>query len=119
MSFIEFATELSNVLHNLTTLCIFTLQIQYIVYYFRQIYLSGPANIFAQDVAFNENYTRIKASRFIIQTHKILDANDDKDMMEKLRQVARDSPFNVTVFNPFFIYFDQVSITYHCCDLLS
>lgn len=73
----------------------------------REIYLSGPANAFAQDVAFNEDYTRIKASRFIIQTHKILDANDDKDMMEKLRQVARDSQFNVTVFNPFFIYFDQ------------
>lgn len=65
-------------------------------------------------MAFNEDYTRIKASRFIIQTHKILDANDDKDMMEKLRQVARDSQFNVTVFNPFFIYFDQVSITCRC-----
>ncbi|XP_068239461.1 patched domain-containing protein 3-like isoform X2 [Palaemon carinicauda] len=73
----------------------------------REIYLSGPANPYAQDVTFNEDFTRIIASRFIIQTYKILDANDDKDMMETLRKVAEDSPFNVTVFNPFFIFFDQ------------
>lgn len=73
----------------------------------REIYLPGPANPYAQDVTFNEDYTRIIASRFIIQTFEILDANDDKDMMETLRKVALDAPFNVTVFNPFFIYFDQ------------
>ncbi|KAK4292465.1 hypothetical protein Pmani_034770 [Petrolisthes manimaculis] len=73
----------------------------------REIYLSGPANPFAQDVTFNENYTKIVASRFIIQTYKILDANADKDMMEHLRKVAADSKYNITVFNPFFIYFDQ------------
>lgn len=72
------------------------------------MYLSGPANPFALDVTFNENYTRIVASRFIIQTYQILDANADKDMMEDLRKVALESKFNVTVFNPFFIFFDQV-----------
>lgn len=73
-----------------------------------QVYLSGPANPFALDVTFNENYTRIVASRFIIQTYHIVDANADKDMMEQLRKVAAESKFNVTVFNPFFIFFDQV-----------
>lgn len=73
----------------------------------KELYLSGPANPFAQDVRFNENNTRILASRFIVQTYKILDANADKDMMEAFRKVAADSKFNVTVFNPFFIYFDQ------------
>lgn len=72
------------------------------------MYLSGPANPFALDVTFNENYTRILASRFIIQTYQIADANADKDMMEALRKVALESKFNVTVFNPFFIFFDQV-----------
>ncbi|XP_064118928.1 patched domain-containing protein 3-like isoform X2 [Macrobrachium nipponense] len=77
------------------------------IFNLRDVYLSGPANPYTQDVAFNEDYTRIVASRFIIQTYKIMDANDDKDMMETLRKVAQDSPFNVTVFNPFFIFFDQ------------
>ncbi|XP_071540515.1 patched domain-containing protein 3-like isoform X2 [Panulirus ornatus] len=73
----------------------------------KEIYLSGPANPYAQDVTFNDDYTRIIASRFIIQTYKIRDANGDKDMMEQLRKVASESKFNVTVFNPFFIFFDQ------------
>ena len=62
------------------------------------------------DVAFNEDYTRIIASRFVIQTYKIRDANEDKYMMETLRKVADESKFEVTVFNPFFIFFDQVSL---------
>ncbi|XP_069953397.1 patched domain-containing protein 3-like [Cherax quadricarinatus] len=72
-----------------------------------ELYLAGPANVFAQDVTFNENKTRIVASRFIFQTHEILDTNADKDMMEAFRKVAFESRFNVTVFNPYFIFFDQ------------
>lgn len=77
------------------------------IYNLRDYYLTGPNNPFIQDVTFNEDNTKIIASRFIIQTHKVLDANDDKNMMVELRQLALDSGFNVTVFNPFFIYFDQ------------
>ncbi|KAK8396858.1 hypothetical protein O3P69_005078 [Scylla paramamosain] len=73
----------------------------------REIYLAGEANPYALDVTFNEDYTRIVASRFIIQTYQIKDANADKDMMEGLRKIASESKFNVTVFNPFFIFFDQ------------
>ncbi|MPC25514.1 Patched domain-containing protein 3 [Portunus trituberculatus] len=73
----------------------------------REIYLAGEANPYALDVTFNEDFTRIVASRFIIQTYQIKDANADKDMMEELRKVAFESKFNVTVFNPFFIFFDQ------------
>lgn len=87
---------------------------------FLQIYLAGEANPYALDVTFNDDYTRIVASRFIIQTYQIKDANADKDMMEQLRKVAVDSPFNVTVFNPFFIFFDQVRGVFGvvCCGAL-
>lgn len=77
------------------------------IYNLRDYYLTGPNNPFIQDVTFNEDFTKIIASRFIIQTKNVMDANDDKDMMVELRKIAEDSEFNVTVFNPFFIYFDQ------------
>nr|XP_045594269.1 patched domain-containing protein 3-like [Procambarus clarkii] len=76
----------------------------------RELYLSGPANLFAEDVKFNENQTRIEASRFIVQAYKVLDGNADKDMMETFRKVASESKFNVTVYNPYFIYFDQFTM---------
>nr|XP_045593830.1 patched domain-containing protein 3-like [Procambarus clarkii] len=76
----------------------------------KELYLSGPANLFAEDVKFNENQTRIEASRFIVQAYKVLDGNADKDMMETFRKVASESKFNVTVYNLFFVYFDQFTM---------
>ncbi|XP_045601587.2 patched domain-containing protein 3 [Procambarus clarkii] len=73
----------------------------------KETYLGGPANVYALDVKFNEDNSRILASRFVIQTHNIRDANADKDMMEAFRKVAFESKFKVTVYNVFFIYFDQ------------
>lgn len=58
---------------------------------------------------FNEDETRILASRFLIQTYQINDTNQDKDMMQALRNVADEAPFDVTVFHPYFVYFDQVN----------
>nr|XP_053643838.1 patched domain-containing protein 3-like [Cherax quadricarinatus]XP_053643839.1 patched domain-containing protein 3-like [Cherax quadricarinatus] len=76
----------------------------------KELYLSGPANAFAADVRFNEEGTRIIASRFIIQSYNVTDGNADKDMMQEFRKVALDSKFNVTVFNPYFIFFDQFTM---------
>lgn len=77
-----------------------------------QFYLSGPANTYAQDVIFNEDGTRIVAARFIIQAYHVVDSNDDKDMMVHLRTVAEESRFNITVYHPLFIYFDQVCVVF-------
>ncbi|MCL4135334.1 UNVERIFIED_CONTAM: hypothetical protein GTU68_052017, partial [Idotea baltica] len=77
------------------------------VFNLRDIYLSGEDNVYKLDVKFNYNLTRIVASRFIIQTYRIHNSNEDKDMMEGLRRIARESPLNVTVYHPLFIFFDQ------------
>lgn len=72
------------------------------------MYISDPEDVLNLDIRYNEDYSRILATRFIIQTYKLADSNADKDMMEGLRTIARESKFNVTVFNPFFVFFDQV-----------
>ncbi|KAL7632548.1 UNVERIFIED_CONTAM: hypothetical protein RMT77_017115 [Armadillidium vulgare] len=73
----------------------------------REYYLSGNDNVFKLDVKFNENFTRILASRFVIQTYRILDSNEEKEMMKNLREFANDFPLNMTVYHPLFVYFDQ------------
>lgn len=63
--------------------------------------------IFRQDVLFNEDKTAIKGTRYVIQAHNITDANKEKDMVLELRKIADNQPFPVTVFQQYFIYFDQ------------
>ncbi|XP_053687905.1 patched domain-containing protein 3 [Sabethes cyaneus] len=69
-----------------------------------------PANPFSLDVKFNDNGTRILASRFLIQAFNITDTNHEKIMVRDLRQVCKDSPLNATVFNPYFVFFDQFEL---------
>ena len=76
---------------------------------FFQYYLQGEDNTYKMDVRFNENKTRIVASRFHILTHKISAGEGEKEMLEDLRGIAEDSPLDVIVFNPLFVYFDQVN----------
>ena len=46
----------------------------------------------------------------MIQGTKIYDANQEKEFVEELRAVCFDaSPYEVFVFHPYFIYFDQVN----------
>ena len=52
----------------------------------------------------------IIASRFLIQGSQIKNANEEKVFVEELREVCNSSPLNVTVFHPYFIYFDQVGL---------
>lgn len=81
-------------------------------FYLFKIYLSGEDNIYNMDVKFNDDYTRISAARFIIQAHKIRNSIEDKNMMEGLRKIANESPLNVTVYHPLFVFFDQVKYIY-------
>ena len=61
------------------------------------------------DINYNEDYTRITSTRFIIQAYEIKDTNADRDMMVELRKVAKEAPFNTEIYYPFFVLFDQVS----------
>ena len=56
------------------------------------------------------NGEHIVGSRFMIQGHRIFTARDESRLTEELREVCHRSPFNVTVFHPFFIYYDQVAV---------
>lgn len=66
-----------------------------------------PGNSYSLDVKFNQNGTRIEASRFLIQAVNITDTNHEKVMVRDLRQICKDSPLNVSVFHPYFVFFDQ------------
>ncbi|UYV64361.1 daf-6 [Cordylochernes scorpioides] len=66
-----------------------------------------PARDFKDDVVFNENRTDIIASRFMIHSSEIRDSNEEKNMVLHLRKIADSFPFNVTVYNWFFVLFDQ------------
>ncbi|XP_067124437.1 patched domain-containing protein 3-like [Centruroides vittatus] len=74
----------------------------------REVFFRFPtADYFEQDVVFNNDMTAITGSRFIIQAVDILNANVEKDMVVALRNIADSFPFPVTVFQQYFIYFDQ------------
>ncbi|XP_013794597.1 patched domain-containing protein 3-like [Limulus polyphemus] len=62
---------------------------------------------FKKDILLNENRTAIVCSRFMIQTKNINDANQEKDMVLKLREIADSFPFNVTVYQQYFVFWDQ------------
>jgi len=84
----------------------------------KEIYIPGTA--FVQDIDFEtvsvcdsaskENCRleeHIVGSRFLLQGWNIRNANDEAAVVKELRAVCDASPYNVTVFNPYFIYFDQ------------
>lgn len=62
---------------------------------------------FRYDVVFNDDGSEIIASRFIIQTKNILDANMEKEMLISLRELAQTFPFSVVIYHHYFIFFDQ------------
>lgn len=67
-------------------------------------------NPFSLDVKFNEDGTKIVASRFMIQAVNISDGNMEKEMVRELRKIAHESPLNVSVFHPYFVFFDQFEL---------
>lgn len=67
---------------------------------------------------FSDDGTRIIASRLLIQAVNISDTNGEKEMVRALRNVCHQSPLNVSVFHPYFVFFDQVNKVYKHCPLL-
>ena len=78
------------------------------ILFFFQTYLATP-NQFTEDVDFSSDGQHIIGARFMIQGAHIYDTNQEQIFVEELRAVCHNSQFNVTVFHPFFIFFDQVS----------
>ena len=75
-------------------------------------------NPFSLDVKFNDDGTRIIASRLLIQAVNISDTNGEKEMVRALRNVCHQSSLNVSVFHPYFVFFDQVNKVYKHCPIL-
>jgi len=74
------------------------------------IYLSDPSSPLTLDVSFNQQRDRIIAARFILQGFDVKNANEETEMLLKLRQIAEKysvGDFKVSVFHPYFIYIDQ------------
>lgn len=67
-------------------------------------------NPFSLDVKLNEDGSRIIASRFLIQAINITDTNHEKQMVKDLRAICRNAPINMTIFHPYFVFFDQFEL---------
>ncbi|KAL1462487.1 hypothetical protein WDU94_014318 [Cyamophila willieti] len=67
-------------------------------------------NPFSLDIKFNDDGTKIIASRFMIQAVNITDGNMEKEMVKELRRIAHESSLNVSVFHPYFVFFDQFEL---------
>ncbi|KAA0189999.1 hypothetical protein HAZT_HAZT000998 [Hyalella azteca] len=76
----------------------------------KENFLGGETHSFRTDIVFNEDNTRIVASRCIVQAVNVMNAVRDRRLLEDLRQLADESPFNVTIFNSMFIFFDHLSM---------
>ncbi|RZF35136.1 hypothetical protein LSTR_LSTR009442 [Laodelphax striatellus] len=74
-----------------------------------EIWLFKP-NPFSLDVKFSDDGSQIVASRFMIQAVNISDGNAEKDMVKDLRRICHESHLNVSVFHPYFVYFDQFEL---------
>ncbi|CAG0889615.1 unnamed protein product [Cyprideis torosa] len=72
----------------------------------KDYFLPGLANPFAMDVFLDEEGTRIKASRFYVRLVNMTDIDDEIVVFKHLRHVADTTPYNVTVYHPFFIFLD-------------
>ncbi|XP_029444501.1 patched domain-containing protein 3-like isoform X1 [Rhinatrema bivittatum] len=61
---------------------------------------------FKQDIVFTNNNT-INASRFFIQTLNVTTAIDEKTVINKLREEAKNCKIPIVIYHPAFIFFDQ------------
>ena len=77
-----------------------------------QTYLNDATSRYNLDVDFSDDGQHILGARFVIQGSKIYNANMEKQFVEELRAVCHTSAYNVSVYHPYFVYFDQVKIKY-------
>ncbi|XP_074031747.1 patched domain-containing protein [Leptinotarsa decemlineata] len=73
-------------------------------------YWLAPSSSFSLDVKFDDTGENIIAMRFLIQAVNISGTEHEKEMVRAIRKICRDSPLNVTVFNPYFVFFDQFEL---------
>ncbi|XP_072170191.1 patched domain-containing protein 3-like [Diadema setosum] len=75
-------------------------------------FLENPSfSKFNQDIVFRNgsNKSEIAASRFIITAGGLSTTNQQVQMMEDVRQKARDADISLIAFSPFFIIYEQYS----------
>ena len=71
--------------------------------------LCSPSHIYLKECSDRGGeMEHIVGARFILQGHRILNSNDESKLVHELREICHASKYNVTVFHPYFIYFDQV-----------
>lgn len=59
---------------------------------------------------FNDEGTKIIATRLLVQALNITDTNHEKRMVKDLRKLVHDSPLNASIFHPYFVFFDQFEL---------
>ncbi len=65
-------------------------------------------NIYSEDVKFNEDYTKIIATRYIIQSQNGIGSAETKEMLIRLRDVANSMKhFRVTLYHSWFNIVEQ------------
>lgn len=66
---------------------------------------------YSLDISFRKDEngvaTDIDASRFLVMSKEMMNTTREGDMMIEARDIAKASDFNLTVFNPAFIVYDQ------------
>lgn len=76
-------------------------------------FYNASSNPYSLDIAFNEDKTRILASRFLVQGQNIHNTKDEEDMVIQIRQICdrlssdEEGGFKANVFNSYFLYVDQ------------
>lgn len=67
----------------------------------------SPFDRFSVDIDFNDDFTSIISSRFMLQSKGVSSSLDEKHLTLSARDIASKSPYNITVFAAGFIFFDQ------------
>ena len=77
----------------------------------RDEFFSDPVNKqYVLDVGFNNDFTKIKASRFYVQSRSLKKTKDQEEMMRDVREEADDSKYDVEIFASEFIFYDSHEI---------
>ncbi|XP_023211544.1 patched domain-containing protein 3-like [Centruroides sculpturatus] len=81
---------------------------QEFIYCLRKVFLKfSVGRQVKDDLVFNENYTEIIASRFIVQSVNVNGVEEDKQLLIQLRDIASSAPFPVIVHHFLFAFYDQ------------
>ncbi|KFV39791.1 Patched domain-containing protein 3, partial [Gavia stellata] len=77
----------------------------------RSLFISNLSTLFQIVPSFewdiNKTQDKIEASRFFIQTVNVTSAVDEKNLLNQLRETAKQCNIPLMVYHPAFIYYDQ------------